>query len=71
MDVYKKLEELGVSLLGPTPKGGIYSSIQPYGDHLLYVSGTAPHNSVDENMCGKLDQSIPSQKARRLPEDVW
>ena len=40
--------------MGPTPKGGIYSSVQPYGDHLLYVSGTAPHNAVDENMAGKL-----------------
>ena len=54
MDVYKKLDELGIKLMGPTPKGGIYSSVQPYGDHLLYVSGTAPHNAVDENMAGKL-----------------
>ena len=38
MDVYKKLDELGIKLMGPTPKGGIYSSVQPYGDHLLYVS---------------------------------
>ena len=54
MDVYKKLDELGIKLMGPTPKGGIYSSVQPYGDHLLYVSGTAPHNAVDENMAGEL-----------------
>ena len=54
MDVYKRLEELGVTILPATPKGGIYSLVQPYGDHFLYVSGTAPHNGVDENMCGKL-----------------
>ena len=54
MDIYKRLEELGITLLGPTAKGGIYSSVKHYGDHLLYVSGTAPHNGVDENMCGKL-----------------
>ena len=54
MDVYKRLEELDIKLLDPTPKGGIYSTVQPYGGHLLYVSGTAPHNKVDENMCGKL-----------------
>lgn len=54
MNVYDRLEELGIKLLAPTPKGGIYSMVRPYGDHLLCVSGTAPHNSVDENMCGKL-----------------
>ena len=40
MDVYKRLEELDIKLLDPTPKGGIYSTVQPYGGHLLYVSGT-------------------------------
>ena len=41
MNVYDRLEELGIKLLDPTPKGGIYSLVRPYGDHLLYVSGTA------------------------------
>ena len=54
MNVYDRLEELGIKLLDPTPKGGIYSLVRPYGDHLLYVSGTAPHNAVDSNMAGKL-----------------
>lgn len=54
MDIYGRLEELGIMILSATPKGGIYSLVQPYGDHLLYVSGTAPHNGIDENMCGKL-----------------
>ena len=54
MNVYDRLEELGIKLSDPTPKGGIYSLVRPYGDHLLYVSGTAPHNAVDENMAGKL-----------------
>lgn len=30
MDVYKRLEELDIKLLDPTPKGGIYSTVQPY-----------------------------------------
>ncbi len=54
MDIYAKLKESGITLLEPAAKGGIYSSVRPYGDHLLYVSGTAPHNPVDENMAGKL-----------------
>ena len=54
MNVYDRLEELGIKLLDPTPKGGIYSLVRPYGDHLLYVSGTAPHNAVDSNMAGNL-----------------
>ena len=56
MNVYDRLEELGIKLSDPTPKGGIYSLVRPYGDHLLYVSGTAPHNAVDENMAGKAGQ---------------
>lgn len=54
MDVYENLEKLGIKLLGPTPKGGIYTLIKPYGKNLLQVSGTAPHNAVNENMAGKL-----------------
>lgn len=54
MDVYDRLKELGIKLSEPASKGGIYSLVRPYGNHLLYVSGTAPHNFVDENMAGKL-----------------
>ena len=42
MNVYDRLEELGIKLLDPTPKGGIYSLVRPYGDHLLYVSAQRP-----------------------------
>ena len=74
MDVYKRLEELNIKLLPATPKGGIYSLVQEYGDHLLYVSGTAPHNGVDENMCGKLgaEDTIPDgqEAARRCAINI-
>lgn len=64
MDVYKRLEELGIKLLDPTPKGGIYSVAQPFGDDLLWVSGTAPWNNVDENMVGKLGSEYSLEKGQ-------
>lgn len=64
MNVYDRLSELGIELMPPTPKGGVYSAVRPYGDGLLYVSGTAPHNPVQENMVGKLGSDLTIEEGQ-------
>ena len=39
MQIEKKLEELGLRLPPPPPRGGLYKSCKPFGANLAYVSG--------------------------------
>ena len=38
-DIYEKMKELNITLPAPPPKGGIYTPVMEFGDHLLYCSG--------------------------------
>lgn len=58
MDVYENLKNLGITLMDPTPKGGIYSLTRIFGARLVYVSGTAPNNAVDANIVGKVGTDL-------------
>ena len=42
MDVYKKLEELGLQLPPPPAKGGLYSQWRIFADRYVYISGCTP-----------------------------
>ncbi|MCI6153288.1 RidA family protein [Fusobacterium perfoetens] len=64
MDVYENLKKLNIKLLDPTPKGGIYSITKEFGNKLVYVSGTAPWNSVDENIVGKLGKDLTIEEGQ-------
>ena len=74
MDIYKKLEELNIEILQAPKKGGIYNSVRSFGGNMAYVSGTAPNNSRDEDIVGKLgsDLSIADgqEAARRCAVNI-
>lgn len=38
-DIYEKMKEMHVTLPSPPPKGGVYTPVVEFGDHLLYCSG--------------------------------
>ena len=38
-NVYDKLKEMNITLPAPPPKGGVYTPVMEFGDHLLYCSG--------------------------------
>lgn len=42
MDVYAKMKEIGIALPTPPAKGGLYTPVVEFGDHLLYCSGCGP-----------------------------
>ena len=37
-NVYDKLKEMNITLPAPPPKGGVYTPVMEFGDHLLYLS---------------------------------
>ena len=42
MDVYARLNELGIELPPPPPPGGLYSPIKLFGTNMVYTSGVGP-----------------------------
>ncbi|MCL2618183.1 MAG: RidA family protein [Defluviitaleaceae bacterium] len=68
MDIYKRLEELGVTLPAPPPLAGIFVPVKQVGN-LLYLSGTGPTENGLPLVAGKVggDRSIEEgQHAARL-----
>ncbi len=58
MNIYDVLEEKGISLPAPPPKGGIYTPVQEFGDNLLYCSGCGPDLGNGNTVTGKLGDTL-------------
>lgn len=68
MDIYKRLEELGVRLPQPPPLSGIYKPVKQVGN-MLYVSGQGPTENGTPLVTGKVgrERSVSEgQYAARL-----
>lgn len=69
MNVYENLEKLGIKLLRPTEKAGIYKRTIGFGDKLVYVSGTGPACSLGPTKLGRLGRDLTledgQEEARR------
>ena len=50
-NVYDKLKEMNITLPAPPPKGGVYTPVMEFGDHLLYCSGCGPDIGDGHNIC--------------------
>ena len=58
-----KLNELGITLQTPPAKGGLYTPVMEFGDHLLYCSGCGPQvngTSID----GKLGKDLSVEQGQ-------
>lgn len=67
-DVYAKLNEMGVTLPTPPARGGLYTPVVEFGDHLLYCSGCGPQlngESIDGKIGRDLTVEQGQQAARR------
>lgn len=68
MDIYKKLEELGLTLPPPPPKGGLYTPCKEFGENLYYVSGCGP--AIGDKTCtGKLGAGVSLEEGRIAARD--
>ena len=47
-NVYDKLKEMNITLPAPPPKGGVYTPVMEFGDHLLYCSGFDGSNKFSQ-----------------------
>lgn len=64
MNVYQKLDEMGIRLPQATQKAGIYSRLLPFGENLVYVSGTGPAIGEDQGPVGKLGSDLTLEQGQ-------
>ena len=68
MDVYAKMKEMGIALPTPPAKGGLYTPVVEFGEHLLYCSGCGPQlegTSVEGKLGRDLTVEQGQEAARR------
>ena len=62
-NVYDKLKEMNLTLPTPPAKGGLYTPVMEFGDHLLYCSGCGPQiNGTSIN--GKLGKELTVEQGQ-------
>lgn len=67
-NVYDKLKDMGIALPTPPAKGGLYTPVVEFGDHLLYCSGCGPQidgSSIDGKLGRDLTLEQGQEAARR------
>ena len=65
-NVYDKLKEMNLTLPTPPAKGGLYTPVMEFGDHLLYCSGCGPQiNGTSIN--GKLGKDLTVEQGQEAP----
>lgn len=63
-NIYDKLKEMGITLPDPPAKGGLYTPVQSFGDHLLYCSGCGPQIN-GESIDGKLGKDLTVEQGQQ------
>ncbi len=69
MDVYQKLEEMGLKLPKAPQKGGVYSPCVVFNGNLVYVSGCGPAIG-DKTYTGKLGAEYALEKGQEAARDA-
>ena len=64
-NVYDKLNEKGITLPAPPPKGGVYTPVQEFGTNLLYCSGCGPDLGNGNTVVGKLGKDLTVEEGQK------
>lgn len=64
-DVYEVLKERNIVLPAPPAKGGIYTPVMEFGDHLLYCSGCGPDLGNGNTVVGKVGKDVTLEEGQR------
>lgn len=64
-NVYERLQEMGITLPAPPPKGGVYTPVQEFGEHFLYCSGCGPDLGSGNTVVGKLGRDLTVEDGQR------
>lgn len=65
MDVYKRLQELGIQLPKPPARAGTYRSTKFFAGNLLYVSGCGPKIAGQELKLGRLGAELTVEEGQQ------
>lgn len=60
MDIYSKLNELGITLPEAPAKGGVYAQAKEFGEGFVYISGCGP--SLGKPVTGKLGAEFTTEQ---------
>lgn len=64
-DVYERMKELGVTLPQPPVKGGVYTPVMEFGDHLLYCSGCGNDIGDGKQLIGKVGRELTLEQGQQ------
>lgn len=64
-DVYKKLQEMNITLPAPPAKGGTYTPVMEFGNNLLYCSGCGPDLGGGNTITGKLGEDLSVEDGQK------
>ena len=64
-DIYEKMKELNVTLPAPPPKGGVYTPVLEFGDHLLYCSGCGNDIGDGKQLTGKVGRDLTLEQGQQ------
>ena len=64
-DVYERMKELGVTLPQPPAKGGVYTPVMEFGDHLLYCSGCGNDIGDGKQLLGKVGRELTLEQGQQ------
>lgn len=69
MDVYARLNELGIKLPQPPAAGGVYTPVMVFDHNLAYLSGCGPANEVCM-LRGKLGSELTVEQGKEAARAV-
>ena len=64
-DIYEKLKEKQITLPAPPPKGGVYTPVMEFGDHLLYCSGCGNDIGDGKQLKGKVGKDLTLEQGQQ------
>ena len=64
-NVYDRLNEKGITLPAPPPKGGVYTPVQEFGTNLLYCSGCGPDLGNGNTVVGKIGKDLTVEEGQK------
>ena len=64
-DVYERMKELSVTLPQPPAKGGVYTPVMEFGDHLLYCSGCGNDIGDGKQLLGKVGKDLTLEQGQQ------
>lgn len=64
-DIYENLRLLGITLPQPPAKGGVYTPVMEFGDHLLYCSGCGNDIGDGHQLLGKVGRDLTLEQGQQ------